>query len=318
MRTPLRGPLPIAVDAMGGDDAPNVVIEGTLAAVADGALVCLVGPEHLLRDLPVPHLHAPDHIGMDEAAVAGVRRRPDTSIRVGMRAVAEGRAAGFTSCGNTGAVVTSAMLDLGLDEGVRRPPIATILPRADGGELVLLDTGAHVDARAILLADFARLGRDYAQEIGIAEPRVGLLANGVEVTKGTSRLRETVDRLDAMGIPHVGFVEPHAALEGACDVLVTDGFVGNVLLKAGEGTVQMLGRLLGHEIRRDPIARIGAWLLRAAARRLRRQVEWEARGGGVVLGCRGTVVVGHGRASAESVRQAIHLAHRTVEARLRT
>ncbi|MEO0600006.1 MAG: phosphate--acyl-ACP acyltransferase [Myxococcota bacterium] len=316
LRTPSRGPLPVVVDAMGGDDAPGVVIDGALGAAGDGIPVCLVGPPDRIRHVPLPRIDAPDHVGMDEAAVAGVRRSPDSSVRRGLRAVAEGRGSAFASCGNTGAVVVAAMLDLGLEDGVKRPPIATTLPRADGGELILLDTGAHVDARAALLADFARLGFAYAKELGNPRPRVGLLANGVEATKGTARLRETVERLDAMGLPHVGFVEPHAALEGACDVLVTDGFVGNVLLKAGEGTVQLLGRLLGAEIRRDPIAKIGAWLLRAAARRLRRQVEWEARGGGVLLGVRGTVVVGHGRATRESVRQAIHLAHRTASARL--
>ena len=261
-------------------------------------------------------VHASDHISIDEAAVAGVRRSRDTSIRVGLREVRAGRAGAFVSCGNTGAIVVASMLELGLNDGVRRPPIATLLPRADGRHLVLLDTGAHVDARAQLLADFARLGFAYAQELGISDPRVGLLANGAEVTKGTPRLRAAVEILDQADLPHVGFIEPHAALRGACDVLVTDGFVGNVLLKAGEGTVHMLGRLIEREIRRDPIAKLGAWLLRAAVRRLRRQVEWEARGGGVLLGCRGTVIVGHGRATRESVRQAIHLANRTVCARV--
>jgi len=318
LRTPSRGPLPIVVDAMGGDDAPEVVIDGARSAAADGVPLCLVGPEDRLGAVELPVVAAPDHVGMDEAAVAGARRSPDTSIRVGLREVAQGRAAAFVSCGNTGAVVVASMLELGLQPGVRRPPIATLLPRSDHAELVLLDTGANVDARAPLLADFARLGLAYAEELGIPSPRVGLLANGAEVTKGTPRLREAVELLDERGVPHVGFVEPHAALQGACDVLVTDGFVGNVLLKAGEGTVQLLGRLLGDEIRRDPIAKIGAWLLRAAARRLRRQVEWEARGGGVLLGCQGTVIVGHGRATRESVRQAIHLAHRTTRARTGT
>ncbi|MEN0062429.1 MAG: phosphate acyltransferase PlsX [Myxococcota bacterium] len=314
MRTPSGGPLPIAVDAMGGDDAPDVVIDGAEAAAADGALVRLVGPTKQLRT-HLPVLDAPDQIGMDEAAVGAVRRSPDTSIRRGLLEVAEGRASAFVSCGNTGAIVVAAMLDLGLQQEVRRPPIATLLPRADGLPLVLLDTGAHVDVRASHLAVFARLGAQYARTLGVRHPRVGLLANGAEATKGNAQLRETVELLDTQGIPHVGFVEPHAALEGRCDVLVTDGFVGNVLLKAGEGTVQLLGRLLRHEIRRDPIARIGAFLLKAAARRLRRQVDWEAQGGGVLLGCRGTVVVGHGRANPESVRQAIHLARRTVDGR---
>lgn len=316
MRTPpsgpaSKGPFPIVVDAMGGDNAPDVVIDGAQRAAADGVEVCLVGPADRLRDVPLPVIEAPDHVTMDETAVAAVARSRDTSIRRGLVAVAEGRGDAFVSCGNTGAVVVAAMRDLGLQDGVRRPPIATTLPRSDGGQLVLLDTGAHIDVRPDHLAGFAALGAAYARTLGQAHPRVGLLANGSEATKGTARLRDTLTLLDERRIPHVGFVEPHAAFAGRCDVLVTDGFTGNVLLKAGEGTVQLLARLLRHEIRRDPMARLGAYLLKGTVRRLAAQVSWEAHGGAVLLGCRGTVVVGHGRANPESVRHAIHLARRT-------
>jgi len=283
--------------------------------------VVLVGREAELRPLlprrGAPEIvDAPDVVGMGDGAVASVRRSEDSSVRVALRLVRDGRASGVVSCGNTGAVLVAAMFDLGVIDGVDRPAIASVLPRADGGRLVLLDAGANVDCKPEQLVCFAQLGAAYAEAIGVRSPRIGLLANGEEEGKGNNQVRATLPLLRQTDLNVVGNVEPNAAMEGACDVLVTDGFVGNVLLKAAEGAVSTVVRLLREEIRRSPTGMIGAWLLRGAFRRFRERVAWDAHGGAVLLGTKGLVVVGHGRANAAAVRQAVKLAHRDARAGL--
>jgi glycerol-3-phosphate acyltransferase PlsX len=302
---------------MGGDHAPAEIVSGALRAVADGLPVTLVGRLAELRPLmprrgPLPELvDAPDVVGMGDAAVAAVRRTEHSSLRVAMRLVRDGTAGAIVSCGNTGAVLVAAILDLGVDEGVDRPAIGTVLPRADGGRLFLLDSGANVDCRPEQLVAFAGLGVQWAERSGVPDPRVGLLSNGEEDGKGNAQGKATLPLLRASGLRFVGNVEPSAAMEGACDVLVTDGYVGNVLLKAAEGAVTTVVQLLRAEIRRSPVGVLGALLLRGAFRRFRERVAWDAHGGGVLLGTRGVVIVGHGRANAGAVHQAIHLAHRS-------
>lgn len=306
----------IAVDAMGGDHAPAEIVAGAVRAAAEGLPVTLVGRDAELRALLPrrgPHpviVDAPDVVGMGDAAVAGVRRSERSSLRVAMGLVREGRAGAVVSCGNTGAVLVAAVLDLGVLPGVDRPAIATVLPRADGGRLFLLDAGANVDCRPEQLVAFAALGVAYAEASGVPDPRVGLLSNGEEDGKGNTQVKATLPLLRASGLRVVGNVEPTAAMEGGCDVLVTDGFVGNVLLKAAEGAVTTVVQLLRQEIRRSPVGVVGAFLLRGAFRRFRERVAWDAHGGAVLLGTRGVVVVGHGRANAIAVHQAIRLAHR--------
>lgn len=304
--------LPVAVDAMGGDAAPDVVVEGALAAAREGVPVVLVGDRERLapllpRSAGIPIVHAPVSVGMDEGATR-VRRRPDSSIRVAMQLVARGEASAAVSCGNTGALVVAAALDLGILDGVERPAIATVLPRADGGRLVLLDAGANVDCRPEQLACFALLGAAYAEILGITEPRVGLLSNGEEDSKGNMQVRATLPLLRSLPLKVVGNIEPPAAMEGACDVLVCDGFVGNVLLKAAEGAVGIVVQLLREEILRRVSGRAGAFMLRGALKGFRERVAWDAHGGALLLGTRGVVVVGHGRANADAVRAAIRLA----------
>lgn len=307
----------IAVDAMGGDHAPAEIVTGALRAAAEGLPVALVGRETELRALlprrgPQPAIvDAADVVGMGDAAVSGVRRSEQSSLRVALRMVRDGAASAVVSCGNTGAVLVGAVLDLGVLPGVDRPAIATVLPRADGGRLFLLDAGANVDCRPEQLVSFAALGVAYAEASGIPDPRVGLLSNGEEDGKGNTQVKATLPLLRRSGLRVVGNVEPTAAMEGACDVLVTDGFVGNVLLKAAEGAVSTVVQLLRQEIRRSPVGVVGAFLLRGAFRRFRERVAWDAHGGAVLLGTRGVVVVGHGRANAQAVHQAIRLAHRT-------
>jgi phosphate acyltransferase len=317
---------PVVVDAMGGDHAPAAIVAGAVAAAADGVPVLLVGDEAAIRaalprrraahTAPIEVIHAPDSVGMGDGAVASVRRSETSSLRVAMARVADGTASALVSCGNTGAVLVAAVVDLGVIPGVERPAIATVLPRADGGRLVLLDAGANVDCKPEQLVCFAHLGVAYAEAIGIQLPRVGLLSNGEEDGKGNAQVRAALPLLRASKLQVVGNVEPSAAMGGSCDVLVTDGFVGNVLLKAAEGAVTTVVGLLREEIRRSPTGVAGAWLLRGAFRRFRERVAWDSHGGAVLLGTRGTVVVGHGRANAEAVRQAVRLADRTGGQRL--
>jgi glycerol-3-phosphate acyltransferase PlsX len=308
---------------MGGDDAPAATVAGAVLAARNGVPVLLVGdrsriqplldlerrrrPWRTMRGVTVEH--AGDNLRMDESP-ASLRRRPEASVRCTLRAVAEGRAAAAVSCGHTGATLMAAVLDLGVLEGVDRPAIATALPRRDGGRLILLDAGANVDCRPELLVGFAMLGAAYAEASGVSFPRVGLLSNGEEDSKGNQQVRATLPLLRATDLRVVGNVEPSAAMEGACDVLVCDGFVGNVLLKAAEGAVGTVVALLREEILRRPSGRIGALLLRGAFARFRRRVAWDEVGGALLLGTRGIVVVGHGRAHPEAVAAAIATADR--------
>lgn len=308
--------LAIAVDAMGGDHAPDAIVEGAIQAARQGIRSLVVGPEERLRpmvaDQPlVEVVHAPDVIGMGDDAVAAARGNGSTSVHVTLRLVRDGKAAAAVSCGNTGALVVAAHFDLGLLPGVERSPIATVLPRANGGKLILLDAGATVDCRPETLVTYARLGASYAEAIGMDNPRVGLLANGEEDTKGNAQTRATLPLLRQTDLNVVGNVEPSAAMDGACEVLVTDGFVGNVILKAVEGAASVVTGRLRKEIHRRWSARFGAWMLGGAMRRFRQRVDWDAHGGAVLLGTQGVVVVGHGRANASAVRSSIHLAHRT-------
>lgn len=305
---------------MGGDAAPDVVVAGALEAARRGASLVLVGDaariEPLLPRTGAPRVvHAPDTVGMGEGP-ASVRRRPDCSVRIAMQLVARGEACGMVSCGNTGAIVVASALDLGILEGVERPAIATVLPRADGGRLVMLDAGANVDCRPEQLACFALLGAAYAEILGTAEPRVGLLSNGEEDNKGNMQVRATLPLLRSLPLHVVGNVEPPAAMEGACDVLVCDGFVGNVLLKAAEGAVGVVVQLLREEILGRPSGRAGAFILRGALRRFRDRVAWDAHGGALLLGARGVVVVGHGRANEDAVVAAVGLAAHAAESGL--
>lgn len=311
---------PVAVDAMGGDDAPDVVVRGALVAFSRGVPVRLVGPRELLAPLvPAggpPIVHAPHVIGMGEGAVAAVRRAEDSSVRVALREVREGRAGSVVACGHTGALVVAAKFDLGWVDGVDRPAIATVLPRGDGGRLVLLDAGANVDCRAEQLVTFAALGVAYAEALGVEEPRVGLLSNGEEESRGNAQVRAALPLLQATALRVVGPIEPTLAMAGGCDVLVTDGFVGNILLKAAEASVHTVVTMLREEVRRRPSGRLGAFLLKKAFARFRDRVAWDAQGGAMLLGVDGTVVVGHGRATEEAVCAAIMLAHRTAAAGL--
>jgi glycerol-3-phosphate acyltransferase PlsX len=303
---------------MGGDHAPDAIVAGAVAAVRAGLPVILVGDRQRIQPLlrgshPPPIVHADKVVAMGEAAAVGVRRKPDSSIRRAMTLVQKGEACAALSFGNTGATFIAAVFDLGVFDGVERPAIATVLPRSDGGRLVMLDAGANVDCRPEQLACFALLGASYAEALGVKNPRIGLLSNGEEDKKGNMQVRATLPLLRSLPLEVVGNVEPHHAMAGACDVLVCDGFVGNILLKAAEGAVSTVVQLLKEEITRRPSGRFGAWLLQGAFQRFRERVEWDAQGGALLLGTRGVVVIGHGSARADAVHAGIALAVRAAK-----
>lgn len=305
---------PVAVDAMGGDRAPEVVVEGAIAAAKEGYAVLLVGDEArigaLPRGLPITLRHAPDQVAMDEPPAQTVRRRPESSVRVALRAVKDGEASAALSCGNTGALVAAALLELGRVPGLSRPAVCAALPRADGGRLVLLDLGATVDTRPQQLAEFAVMGHVFARYVlGVGQPRVGLLSNGGESGKGNESVKAADAVLEGLPIDYVGPMEPTTAFRGGCDVLVCDGFVGNVLLKTAEATAELVAGLLKREVLREPGSRVAAWMLAPAMRRLRGLLDYKAAGGGQLLGVNGVVVVGHGRSDARAVTAAIRHAH---------
>lgn len=305
--------LRVAVDAMGGDHAPEAIVAGAAIAARSGIGVLLVGDSARISpllpgDVQIPVVHASEVIAMDDPPGA-VRRKSDASLRVALRMLADGRARGVVSCGNTGALLVGAVLDVGVLEGVERPAIATVLPRSDGGRFVLLDAGANVDCKPQQLASFGLLGAAYAEVLGLRDPRVGLLSNGEEGGKGNDLVRQTLPLLRELPIRCVGYVEPSAAFGGHCDVLVCDGFVGNAILKAVEGAAETVLHLLSEELRGAPVARAGAFLMRGALERFKQRIAWDAQGGGLFLGTRGVVVVGHGRANEVAVAAAIRHAH---------
>ena len=316
----------IALDAMGGDHAPERPVAGALAALDRGERdldIVLVGDEARLmpllpdsRSRPTLH-HASQTIGMDEAPATALRRKRDSSIAVGVALQANGGADAFVSAGNTGAVMTAALTTLGRIEGISRPAIVTPFPTA-GEPCLVLDVGANAQCKPHHLAQFAVMGHIYAQQVlGRKDPRVGLLSIGEEPSKGDELRVETHARLGAAGgLNFVGNVEGRDVLSGAADVVVTDGFTGNVLLKFGESFVDFLASEIGRRIRASRRASLGAWLMEPAFRALRRRIDYAEYGGAPLLGVDGIVIICHGNSSVKAFESALGVARRAVERNL--
>ncbi len=310
---------PIALDAMGGDNAPAAIVAGASRAVRAGIPVILVGDKavikpHLPKGSKIKIVHAAESIGMAESPSSAVRAKKDASIRVANRLVADGKASAVVGFGNTGALMAASLIELGRIEGVDRPAVITTLPRSDGGQLVLLDLGANVDCKPSHLGQFAVMGHVFAQDVlQIETPRVGLLSNGEEEGKGNEQVRAAMPVLSSLPIEFVGPVEPNFALHGGCEVVVCDGFVGNVMLKSVEAAIGVAGKVLKEEILRRIDAKLGARLLRGALQRYRKRTSSSGVGGAFLLGVNGTVLVGHGAADAAAVLSAIKRAHRAAE-----
>lgn len=308
----------IALDAMGSDAAPAVEVNGALAAARAGHEVVLVGDEERLRGLlarradglPVTVVHASEVVGMSESPVSAARSKRDSSVRRCFDLVQEGGAQAVVSAGNSGAVMATAVLTLGRVPGVERPAIASVFPTMRG-YAVLLDTGANVDCRPSHLVQFALMGRVYARLVlGHERPRVGLLSNGSEESKGTELTRETHALLKRLPMEYLGYVEGRDLFSGKVDVVVCDGFVGNVVLKSMEGAAEAFLAFMGAEAARSLWGRIGAALLQPRLRRLRERLDYAEYGGAPLLGVRGPTVICHGGSTPRAVENAIRVAAR--------
>jgi glycerol-3-phosphate acyltransferase PlsX len=311
----------VAVDAMGGDHGARVVVEGAIAAARRaGVGVTLVGLSGTLRAeldrdpdasrLDIRVVDAADVVGMGEAPAEALRRKPQTSIRVAADLVAQGEAAALFSAGNTGATVLAAYSSFGILRGAERPALAATVPTTRG-VAVLLDVGANANCRPQHLVAFALMGTVYARVgLGIAEPSVGLLSIGEEETKGNELTREAHRLLRATSLRFVGNIEARDLFSGAADVVVCDGFTGNVAIKVSEGIVGMVEALLAEEFSATQEAHGGYLLAREAFEHFRSRVDYSEYGGAPLLGVARPCVVGHGRSSAKAVRNAILMAHR--------
>lgn len=307
----------IAVDAMGGDHAPAEPVAGALlAAREDFANVILVGDEALVRPLltgdgasRIEILHAPESVPMDQHASQALRQADRTSLGVAVNLVKEGRAQAVVSAGNSGAFLAIALIKLRTIAGIARPAIATVWP-ALGGPMVLLDSGANVDCRPEWLEQFGVMGSAYARQmLGIDNPRVALLSVGEERTKGNQQVLEAFALLEKAPVNFVGNVEGKDLFHNVADVMVVDGFVGNVVLKMGEGMISDIGQVIKDAVLRGNImTKLGAAMLSPALRKLRTKFDYETYGGAPLLGLRGNCIVTHGRATRHAIRQSIRAA----------
>ncbi|MFN2385897.1 MAG: phosphate acyltransferase PlsX [Thermoanaerobaculia bacterium] len=308
----------IAVDAMGGDHAPRVNVDGAIAAAREfeiGSLLVGDRPrlEKLLRESGysgdlIELVHAPEVVTMEDPATAAIRRKRNSSIRVAADCVRDGRAAGLVSAGHTGAAMVSAKMVIGTIEGVDRPALAAILPNLTG-RCLLLDVGANPDAKTQHFKEFAVMGSLYAQlAFGKDSPRIGLMSIGEENSKGTDRTKEAFKVLKETGLNFVGNVEGRDVFNGTVDVIVTDGFTGNVILKVSESLSEMVEKLLREEIKKTLQASVGFLLSKPAFRSFKSRLDYSEYGGAPMLGVKGCVIICHGRSSAKAVKNAIRFA----------
>ena len=311
----------IAVDAMGGDQAPSLIVDGALAAARHFELgVALVGPVARLEAELARHdgvdrarvrlVDATDVVEMAEPPAAALRRKPGASIKVAAELVARGEAAGLFSAGHTGATVVAAHAAFGMIPGVDRPALAVAIPTRTT-PAILLDVGATVECRPAHLLQFAVMGSVYARlALGVERPRVGLISTGEEATKGNDLTREAHRLLKSAPIAFMGNVEARDVYSGNADVIVCDGFTGNIALKISEGLVEMTAGLLEDELSATVAVRVGSLLTRRALRHFRRRMDYSEYGGAPLLGVAGIAVVGHGRSSAKAVRNGVAMAYR--------
>jgi glycerol-3-phosphate acyltransferase PlsX len=316
-------PVAIAVDAMGSDRAPKPEIEGALQAARHlGVRVLLVGkPEVIAIELdrhpPTGLLEivpASEVISMEDKAAQAVRAKRDSSMRVGLRLVREGRAAGFVTAGNTGAAMATAKMVLGSVPGLHRPALAAVFPNAVGTASILLDVGANVDCTPENLEQFAVMGEIYFRSIfGTEHPRVGLLSIGEEESKGNELTRAAFQRLKQLPLHFVGNVEGRDLYTGQVDVIVADGFVGNVALKISEGVVTLVRATLKETLRSTITRQVGYLLSRSAFADFKKRLDYSEYGGAPLLGIKGACIVSHGSSNANAIKNGIRVAAESAE-----
>lgn len=316
----------IAVDAMGGDFAPQNVVEGAfLVAKKHGVKVVLVGDEDQVSKelskyptskLPIYIHHAPHVVAMHDSPSTVIRRMKDTSIKIAIDLEKEGQVSGVVSAGNSGAAMALAMVILRKLEGVERPAIATIHPTTKGST-VLIDSGGNVDCKPIHLVQFAMMGDAYAKYIlGKETPRIGVLSNGEEEGKGNELTREVHDILSETDLNYVGYVEGRDLNNGEVDVMVCDGFVGNVALKVSEGLWETIHAILKQEAEDNIRAKVAYFLMGRAIRRLEKRLDYAEVGGAPLLGINGNCVICHGSSNGKAMMNAILLASNLAKNRL--
>jgi glycerol-3-phosphate acyltransferase PlsX len=326
-------PSVIALDAMGSDRAPKPEIEGAIHAARNyGAHVLLIGPEAALKAelerhpsasrLPIEIVHASEIITMEDKAVQAVRSKRDSTMRVGLRLVREGRAAGFVTAGNTGAAMATAKMVLGALQGVDRPALAAVFPTAPGAAAILLDVGANVDCKPHNLEQFAVMGEIYFRSMfgagfgGGKRPRVGLLSIGEEETKGNELTRESFQLLKRLPLNFVGNVEGRDLFNGKVDVIVADGFVGNVALKISEGVAGLVRSVLKESLKATITRQVGYMLSRSAFSDFKKRIDHTEYGGAPLLGVKGVCIITHGSSNANAIKNAVRVAAEFSERRI--
>jgi glycerol-3-phosphate acyltransferase PlsX len=332
-------PSVIALDAMGSDRAPKPEIEGAIHAARNyGVRVLLVGPEATIKAeldrhpaaarLPIEIVHASEVITMQDKAVKAVRAKRDSSMRVGLRLVREGRAAGFVTAGNTGAAMATAKMVLGALNGLDRPALAAVFPTAPGTAAILLDVGANVDCKPHNLEQFAVMGEIYFRSMfgrsvfgrnmfgTERRPRVGLLSIGEEETKGNALTREAFQLLKRLPLNFVGNVEGRDLFNGHVDVIVADGFVGNVALKISEGVANLVRTVLKESLKATITSQVGAMLSRSAFTDFKKRIDHTEYGGAPLLGLKGVCIITHGSSNANAIKNAVRVAAEFAERRI--
>ncbi|MDD4939610.1 MAG: phosphate acyltransferase PlsX [Candidatus Omnitrophica bacterium] len=314
----------IAVDAMGGDHAPRVVVEGAIAAVKEyNAQVILVGDEEKIKLLLAKHDYTGDNIsiepsmeviGMSEPAATSVRKKRNSSISIGLNLLKEGRADAFFSAGNTGAVVCAATLGLGLLPGIERPGISIVVPTLKGRPSLIVDVGANIDAKPLHLFQYGIMADAYFRYIlNRPDAKIGLLNIGEEESKGTDVIKETRDLFEKSGLNFIGNVEGRDLFSGKSDIIVCDGFIGNVALKVTESVVETMQVFLKKHILGSTMGKIGALFLKPSLLRFKKEMDYSEYGGAPLLGVNGVVIIGHGRSTSKAIKNAIRAANEEVE-----
>lgn len=312
----------IVLDAMGGDHAPEVAVEGGVMAAREyGIEVVLVGPQgvveaelakHDTAGLSLPMVHASQVIEMtDEPSVAA--KKKDSSMVVGMNLVKNGEAEAFTTAGNSGGALAAALFHLGRIKGIRRPALSTVFPTRKG-LCFICDVGANTDCRSVYLLQFGIMASAYAERVlGIPNPRVGIVSTGEEEGKGSVLVKEAFKLLKESDLNFIGNVEGKDIPAGLADVVVTDGFSGNVVIKLSEGVASLLMEVMEEEIKKRPTAVLGALLARSALREVKSRLDYTEYGGAPLLGVDGVVIVGHGRSNAKAIKNMVRVGKEAVE-----
>lgn len=315
----------IVVDAMGGDDAPSVVIEGVIDAAKEyGEEILLVGDEHQIKkelekyrnvqNLPIKIIRSEEVITMNDSPVDAVRLKPNSSIVKGIKLVANGKAEGFFSAGNSGAINATALISLKRIDGVSRPAIATVFPTL-ANPCVLIDIGANVDSKPKNLLQFAVMGSVYYKNLFKTEkPKIGLLSIGEEPSKGNELTLATYKLIEKSGLNFFGNIEGRDIPQGKVNVVVCDGFIGNIVLKLSEGISGFLVKLIKNEMKKNPIRIMAAaFILKSVFKHIKKKIDYDEYGGAPLLGVNGVCIIGHGSSNAKAIKNGIRVCIESVK-----